>query len=326
MTGSGALVGRRSMMGLGVASLGLAVSRPARAAYPDRTIQIIVPYGPGGQTDVVTRLVAVAIGQRLGQTVVVDNRPGAGGVAAANVALTAPRDGYTLIMFSNGTTIAKTLYKQARDYDTDFVPISTLAYFDLILLVGKDSPVQDLAALLAEGRKRRLTIGTINPGSTQNLSAELFRSVARVQADIIPYKSTPEVLTALIRGDVDVAFESYAALKSAVDSGQARVIAATGRERSPWLPKVPTVREAGLPGYEVAGWNALYAARGTPQAAIDLLQQQMQQVMALPDLRQRLIGLGTDPRASTPAEMAAIFRRDTESWARVIHTAGIQPQ
>ncbi|RZL47626.1 MAG: tripartite tricarboxylate transporter substrate binding protein [Variovorax sp.] len=294
--------------------------------YPSRPIRIIVPFGPGGLADISMRIAGQKLSERLGQPVVVDNRPGAGGVSAANAALTAPKDGYTLIMFTNGTTIAKTLYKQSYDYESDFAPVSTLAYFDLILLVGKDSPVPDLAALLAEGRKRRLNIGTINPGSTQHLSAELFRSVSKVQADVIPYKSTPEVLTALIRGDVDVAFESYAALKSAVDSGQVRVIAATGRERSPWLPQVPTVREAGLPGYEVAGWNALYAARGTPQVAIDTLQQRMQEVMAMPEMRQRLLALGTDPRASTPGELAALFHRDAESWARVIHTSGIKSQ
>jgi tripartite-type tricarboxylate transporter receptor subunit TctC len=298
----------------------------AADAYPSRPIRIIVPFGPGGLADISMRIAGQKLGERLGQPVVIDNRPGAGGVSAANATLTAPKDGYTLIMFTNGTTIAKTLYKQPYDYESDFVPVSTLAYFDLILLVGKDSPVPDLAALLAEGRKRRLNIGTINPGSTQHLSAELFRSVSKVQADVIPYKSTPEVLTALIRGDVDVAFESYAALKSAVDSGQVRVIAATGRERSLWLPKVPTVREAGLSGYEVAGWNALYAARGTPQVAIDTLQHQMQEVMAMPELRQRLVSLGTNPKASTPGELAALFQRDAESWARVIQTSGIKPQ
>ncbi|MES2184219.1 MAG: tripartite tricarboxylate transporter substrate binding protein [Pseudomonadota bacterium] len=313
---------------LGAAGAAALAGHGARAqdGYPSRPIRVIVPFGPGGLADITMRLVAQKLGERLGQPVVVDNRPGAGGVVAATATLAAPRDGYTLILFSNGTAIGKSLYKLAYDPETDFVPISTLAYFDLVLLVNKDSPFHDLASLLAEGKKRRLTLGTINPGSTQNLSAELFRSVSQVQADIVPYKSTPEVLTALMRGELDVGFESYAALRGAVDSGQVRVLAATGHERSPWLPRVPTAREAGLAGYEVAGWNALYAPKGIPTQAVALLERHTREVMRLPEVREHLVALGTDPRASTPAELAAVFHRDAASWARVIRGAGIKPQ
>jgi len=142
----------------------------------------------------------------------------------------------------------------------------------------------------------------------------------------VPYKSTPDVLTALMRGDLDVAFESYAALKGAVDAGQVNVIAATGARRSQWLPQVPTVREAGLPGYEVTGWNALYVARGVPARDIEILNRHVVEVMQMPDVRQRLVTLGTEPKASTPAELAAIFRRDAAKWGKVIRDAGIQVQ
>lgn len=201
-----------------------------------------------------------------------------------------------------------------------------MAYFDLILLVKADGGVPDLASLLALSRRRPLNIGTINPGSTQNLSAELFKSVAKIEATVIPFKSTPEVLTALMRGDVDVGFESYAALKGAVDGGQVRAIAATAGARSPWLPQVPTVREAGVAGYEVTGWNALYAPAGTPPAAVQAVNAAMQEVMQLPDVRQRLLQLGTEPRASSPTDMAAVFKRDAAKWAEVIRRAGIQMQ
>ena len=298
----------------------------AQAAYPTQPVRVVVPFGPGGLADISMRVVAQRLGERLGQPVVVDNRPGAGGVVAATATLSAPRDGHTLILFTNGTAIGKSLFKTPYDPEKDFVPVSTLAYFDLVLLTRKDGGVADLPALLALGRTRPLTIGTINPGSTQNLSAELFKSVAGLNANVIPYKSSPEVLTALLRGDVDVGFESYAALKGAVDSGQVRAMAATGPARSPWLPQVPTVREAGLAGYEVTGWNALYAAAGTPAAVVALLNGHMQQVMQLPDVRQRLLDMGIDPRASTVDEQAAVFSRDFAKWTKVIQQAGIKTQ
>jgi tripartite-type tricarboxylate transporter receptor subunit TctC len=319
---------RSAACAAGAAALGLpAWPLLAQAqTYPSQPVRVIVPFGPGGLADISMRLVAQKLGEKLGQQVVVDNRPGAGGVVAANAALNAPRDGHTLILFSNGTAISKSLFKLAFDPEKDFTAISSMAYFDLILLVRKDSPLADLKALLAESRKRSLNIGTINPGSTQNLSAELFKSVARLNANVIPFKSTPEVLTALLRGDIDVGFESYAALKGAVDGGQVRAIAATGPARTPWLPQVPTVREAGVDGYEVTGWNALYAPSGVPPAAVQALGAAMQEVLQMPDVRNRLLELGTEPRASSGADMAAVFRRDAGKWGQVIRQAGIQVQ
>ncbi|MBN9408244.1 MAG: hypothetical protein J0H69_03750 [Burkholderiales bacterium] len=321
---------RRRALIAGALASGLMAAAPfaaqAQPSFPSQPVKVIVPFGPGGLADISMRLVAQKLGERLGQPMVVENRPGAGGVVAANAALNAPRDGHTLILFSNGTAISKSLFKLANDPETDFVPISSMAYFDLILLVKADGGVPDLASLLALSRRRPLNIGTINPGSTQNLSAELFKSVAKIEATVIPFKSTPEVLTALMRGDVDVGFESYAALKGAVNGGQVRAIAATAGARSPWLPQVPTVREAGVAGYEVTGWNALYAPAGTPSAAVQAVNAAMQEVMQLPDVRQRLLQLGTEPRASSPADMAAVFKRDAAKWAEVIRRAGIQMQ
>lgn len=296
----------------------------AQSAYPSRPVQVIVPFGPGGLADISMRLVAQKLSERTGQPWVVENRPGAGGVVAANAALAAPRDGHTLIVFSNGTTIAKTLFKLDHDPEVDFMPISRMALFDLILITRKDGPLTDLSKLLAAGRERPLLLGSINPGSTQNLSAELFKSVAGLNASVIPHKSTPQVLTSVLRGDVDVAFESYAALKGAVDGGQVRVVATTGPTRTPWLTEVPTVVEAGLPNYVVTGWNALYATAGSPASAVQLLNGHMQAVMQMPDVRQRLLDLGTEASPSTSAEQAEVFRRDTAKWAQVIARANIK--
>ena len=298
----------------------------AQATYPSQPIKIIVPFGPGGLADITMRFVGQKLAERLGQQVVVDNRPGAGGIVAAKALLAAPKDGHTLIVFSNGTAIGKSLFKLDYDPETDFTPISSVAYFDLILVTGKDSAVTDLKSLLELSRQRSLNLGSINPGSTQNLSAALFKAVAKINATVVPFKNTPEVLTATIRNDVDVSFESYTALKGAVQSGQIRVLATTGPTRAPWLPNVPTVMEAGLAGYEVTGWNSLYGPAGMPASAVATLNKHIQEVMALPEVRNRLIELGTGPRASTPEEMAAVFKRDTAKWAQIIQQANIKAQ
>ena len=238
--------------------------------------------------------------------------------------LGATRDGHTLILLSNGTTIGKTLLKLPYDPQVDFVPVSSMAYFDLNLLVGKDSPFKDLKSLLAESRRRPLMLASISPGSTQHLSAELFKSVAKLNAQVVPFKTSSEVQLALQRGDVDMGVESYAALRGGIDSGLLRALATTGPTRTPWLPDVPTVKEAGLEGYEVTGWNAIYAPKGTPEAAIQALGSALREVIAEPELNKRLLGLGVVPRTSTAAEMAAVFERDRRKWAQVIEQADIK--
>ena len=298
----------------------------AEAKYPHEPIRVVVPFGPGGLADISMRIVAKKLSERLGQQVIVENRPGAGGVVAANTVLAAPHDGYTLMFFVNGTAIAKTLFKLPFDPVTDFIPISTVAYFDLVLVTRGDGPLHTIADVKAAALKKPLLLGTINPGSTQNLSAELFKSRAGIAATIIPYKSTPEVIVGLVRGDVDVGFESYAALKGPITSGQLRAIAVTGRQRAPWLPKVPTVRESGVPDYDVTGWNALFAPANTPPAVVQLLNREVNAVMKMPDVKNKLLALGTLAKGSTSAELGAIFRSDIAKWAAVIKQAGIKTQ
>ncbi|VCU68047.1 Tripartite tricarboxylate transporter family receptor [Pigmentiphaga humi] len=311
------------------ALLALPMAGPAGAqsgSFPSQPLRMIIPFGVGGLADISMRLVAQRLSDRLGQQVIVENKPGAGGVVAANAVLTAPRDGYTLAVFANGTAISKTLFKLPFDAEKDFTPISTAAYFDLVLLTKAQGKYPTLASLLEAGKQRQIVLGTINPGSTQHLSAELFKSMSGIQAMTVPFKSTPEVLTALLRGDIDVMFESYAALKGAIDSGQVTAVAATGHKRSSWLPKVPTVTESGVPGYEVEGWNALFAPAGTPPDRVARLNAAVNQVLQEPDIRKRLESLGTEARGSTPAELGQVLRRDVEKWAGVIRQAGIPVQ
>src|SRR4051812_3393055 len=290
--------GRRRLLLAGAATI--ASPWAFAQGFPSQPLKIIVPFGPGGLADVTSRLTAQRLSDKLGQQVVIDNRPGAGGIVAAQAALAAPKDGHTLILFSNGTTIAKTLIKLPFDPQADFVPVSSLAYFDLNLLAGKDSKITDVKSLLAEGARRPLTFGAINPGSTQNLSAELFKAVTKLNATVVPFKTSGEVQASVQRGDCDVGFESYTALRGAIDGGLLHAIAGTGPTRAPWLPNVPTVKEQGV-DYEVTGWNAIYVPKGVPDAAVEVLGKSMRDVIAEPDLRKRLSEMGAEPKSSTAA-------------------------
>lgn len=297
----------------------------AQSGYPNKPIRLIVGFGAGGLADITMRLVSEKLSERLGQRVIVENRPGAGGGVAAQAAASSPADGYTLIVLSIGTAISVSLMKSLPfDPLKDFVPISSVAFFDLLLLVNANSPIKTLNELLTDARSKGVAfnIGTINPGSSQNLSAELFKTTAKVDASIIPHKTTPETLASLTRNDVTMVVESYAALKGAIDSGQARPVASTGKQRS--LPNVPTAEESGLPGYDVVGWNAIFAPTGTPKEVVELLNKHIVAVMALPEVRERILKLGTEPRASTPEELGALLRHDIKKWADVIEKAKIE--
>jgi tripartite-type tricarboxylate transporter receptor subunit TctC len=307
------------------AMLGPASAQPS---YPDRPIRIVIGFGPGGLADITMRLLGQKLTERTGQQVTIENRPGAGGVVAVSAVTSAPPDGYTLFVLSSGIAISKSLLKvMPFDPITAFAPVSTVAYFDLLILTRAQSPLRTMNDVLAAARASpgRFNVGTINPGSTQNLSAELLRSATGAEMTIVPYRSTPEVLTALLRDDVAIAVDSYAALKAAIDDGQIRAIAATGETRSPMQPNVPTLRELGIAA-EVVGWNALVAPAHTPPEIVAALNRHIAAIVAMPDFRRRLIDLGTEAKASTPAELGARLATDIDKWAAVIKQAGIEPR
>src|SRR5262247_1389248 len=298
----------------------------AQANYPDRPIRIVIGFGPGGLADITMRLVGQKLTELTGQQVVIENRPSAGGIVAASAVTSARPDGYTLFVLSSGIAISRSLLKTMPfDPVADFSPISTVAYFDLLILTRAQSSLRTMDDVLAAARANpgKFNIGTINPGSTQNLTAELLKSATGVNMTIVPHRSTPEVLTALLRDDVQIMVESYAALKAQIDDGQVRPLAASGDARSPMLPKVATLRESGV-GAEVVGWNALVAPAQTPRPIVELLNRHVMTIVAQPDFRQRLIELGTEARSSTPEELGARLSADIDKWAAVIKQAGIE--
>jgi tripartite-type tricarboxylate transporter receptor subunit TctC len=298
----------------------------AQAPFPQRPVMLIVPSGPGGIADTGMRIVADKLSTKFGQQVVVDNRPGAGGIIAAKAASSAAPDGYTLLMTGNNNAISESLFK-SLPYSilTDFASTSTTSFFDLLIVTREASPLKSLADVIAAAKANpgKLNIGTINPGSTQNLAAELFRNTAGVNVTVVPFRTSPDMAGAILRGDVDVAFEFYAALQGQIADHKVRALASTGAKRTAYLPDVPTVAESGIGGYEVASWNGISAPAATPKPIIETLSRAINAVLPLPDVQEKSKRLGMDMRASTPDEMTARMKSDIAKWSAVIEKAGI---
>jgi tripartite-type tricarboxylate transporter receptor subunit TctC len=299
------------------------------SAFPERPVRLVLAFGPGGLADITFRLVADKLTGILGKQVVVENQPGAGGVAAASTVMKAAPDGHTLLVLTNGTAISKGLFKSLPfDPVKDFAPVSLVAYFDLVIVANPESKYQSLGDLLAAARANpgKLNFGTINPGSTQNLSAELFKSTAGIDVAIVPFRTSPDAATALMAGNLDAVFESYTALRSLVAAKKLRPLATTGSKRSVYLPELPIAKEAGVPTYEVTGWNALGAPAGTPQEIVTLLNRHINTVVAMPDFKQRLLEFGNEAYAGTPDELRKQLVNDIAKWDAVIKKAGIPQQ
>jgi tripartite-type tricarboxylate transporter receptor subunit TctC len=326
------IVSRRTLLaGLAVAAVGLNRPNPAsaQAAYPSRPVRVVVPFGAGGVADITIRIVADKLGEKLGQRFVVENMPGAGGVTAARAALTGAADGYTLAMLTNGTAISVPLFaKLPFDPLTDFVPISTLGTFDFLFAVNAESEFKTLQDLIQRAKEKpgTLNVATVAVGSSQHLSSVLFKTEAGVDLVSVPFRNTPDALVSLLRNDSQLLIDSHAALKSGLEGKQIRALATSGPRRSAVLPDVPTVRESGVAGFDVTSWNALFAPKGTPQAAIDTLNAALREVLAAPDVKARLLDLGIEARSETPAELTERLRSDIEKWRAVIEKAGIPKQ
>jgi tripartite-type tricarboxylate transporter receptor subunit TctC len=303
------------------------VPASAQAPYPNRPIRMVVPFGPGGFADITVRLLAQKLSERTNAQVVIENRPGAGGIIAATAVTSAEPDGYTLFVFSSGIALSKSLLKSMPfDPVTAFAPISTMALFDLLLLVKADSPMHTLKDALDAARAdpQKFNVGTINPGSTQNVTGELLRATTGIPMTVVPHRTSAEVLTSLLRGDTQIGIESYAALKSPIEGGQIRAVASSGSKRSPQQPDVPTLRESGI-GAAVDGWNSLVAPAGTPREVVVLLNGHVRAIIGDPDFRKRMIDLGGEPFAGSPEELDARLKSDIDMWAAVVKKAGLAP-
>jgi tripartite-type tricarboxylate transporter receptor subunit TctC len=321
---------RQAALGLALSATGLAAGKArAQAKYPNHPVRVILPFGAGGVADVTARLVAQALSEKLGQNFVIENNPGAGGITAARMALSGPKDGYTLTLLTNGTAISVPLFNHLPfDPLKSFTPISTIGYFTAVFTVAADSPFKTLADLLKADSEKpgSINVGTITVGSTQNLTAELFKSMANAKYVIVPFRASPDVVVGVLRHDVQMDVDFYAAVKPSLDNGKLRALATSGTKRSAELPNVPTVQEAGVAGFDVVAWNGLYAPTGTPKEIVDTLNAALHDVLADPALKKRALELGIDARASTPAELDARMRSDIAKWGAVIAKAHIPKQ
>src|SRR6266849_8461407 len=250
----------------------LVASSALAQGYPAHPVKIVVPFAAGGVADITARVLSQKMGESMGQQVIVENRPSAGGIVASEAVARAEPDGYTLLFITNGNAVSASLFK-FLPYDTvnDFEPISTVGFFDLVLVVDSISKIGSVRELIAAARAspNKLNIGTINIGSTQNLAAELFKSMSGIDAQVVPFKATPAVITALKGNDVQAAFEILAPVLAQIRGGALKALAVTSDKRFSGLPEVPTIAESGVPGYQASSWNGIAAPARTPKAVID---------------------------------------------------------
>jgi tripartite-type tricarboxylate transporter receptor subunit TctC len=300
----------------------------AQAKYPERPVRIILPFGPGGVADVTMRLVAQQLGERLGHTFIIDNRPGAGGIVATKAALSSAPDGYTFFLGGNGTAISQTLFKSLPyNLRTDFMPVTGMAQFDMLLATRADSPHDSVQKLVAYAKANpgKLNFGTVATGSTQNLSAALFKLVTGVDAALVIFRTTPDLVNGILQGDIDVGFDYYAAFRPTITNKQLRIIATSGEKANPDLPGVPLVKDL-YPEYVVTSWNALWAPTGVPPEIIQKINSEVNAILALPEIQKRMAGLGMEPMFGTSEQLGQRMQRDIKKWADVIEKAGIPKQ
>ena len=312
--------------------LGLALPQrqsSGQTKYPNKAVRIVLPFAAGGVADITARVIAEKLGGKLGGRFYVENQPGAGGIAAARTVISSPRDGHTLALLSNGTAVSVSLFNNLP-YDPlkDFDPISSLGFFDFVFATTPESEFKTLAEFIATAKAKpgALNVGTINVGSTQNLSAELFKTAAGIDFTIIPYRGTPELLVSTMQGDLALMIDSYSSMKGNLIDKKIRALASSGSVRSESTPDIPTLRESGVADYDVVSWNALFAPAGTAPEIVKTLNQALQEILGDADVRKRLLELGIEARASTPEEISARLKSDIEKWRKVIEKAGIQKQ
>jgi tripartite-type tricarboxylate transporter receptor subunit TctC len=294
--------------------------------YPVRPVRIVLPYGAGGNSDIVARVLAQHLSDSLRQQVIVDNRPGAGGIIATEIARQAAPDGYTLLWLNTGHAVSVSLYR-SLPYDPvrDFVPVSTVGFSGLALVVNAASRVRSVKDLVASARASpdKFNIGVTFVGSTNHLSAELFKSMVGIDVPVVPFKTTPALIAGVGGNEAQAIFEFIPPVLPLVSSGSLRALAVTSDRRSASLPSVPTLAEAGLPGYESSAWNGVAVPARTPNPVIARLNREINAFVSIPAVKQRLEELGVEARGSTSQSFHDLVVADIAKWRRVIDKAQI---
>jgi tripartite-type tricarboxylate transporter receptor subunit TctC len=311
------------------AALMLIAAAPSAYAqdWPSKPVHILVGFGAGGGTDVATRILADGLSESLGQQFIVENKPGAGGTIASGVAAKAPKDGYTALAISMGHSVSAVMVKQVP-YDpvNDFAPVGIFTNSAFVVVVPRNSPATNIKSLIEYVNKQpgKLNYSTVGLGSTQHLIAEDLRQRASINAQAVSYRTTGEVVSALLRGDAAYAVELYHPIRGQVDSGDLRVIAVATPKRWPAIPNVPTLEESGISGIGYLGWYGLAFPAGTPQPIIDKLHKAMKEVLSKDTVKMRLEGIGAVPNLSSPAEFRKVIESDIKGFQEVAKASGLE--
>ena len=315
---------------IALAVLAAIAALPAAAqTYPNRPIRLVVPSSPGGGTDITGRIVANKLSEQLGQQVVVDNRAGAGTIIGIEIAAKAPPDGYTLLMGLSTLAINPSMYaKLPYDALRDLAPISLAVLSPNILTVHPSVPAKTVKEFiaLAKAKPGTITFGSAGQATSPHLSGELLKVLAKIDIVHVPFKGSGQSVISSISGEIAANFPSVPTAIPYIKAGKLRGLGVTRAKRTAALPDVPSIAEAGVPGYEATQWFGMLAPAGTPRPIIDRLNHEMVKLLKSPEVRDRLIADGTDPAPTTPEEFGAYIKSETEKWTKVIKAAGIKPQ
>ena len=303
----------------------LAPLQAAAQAWPSRPVKLVVPYPPGGPTDIVARVVAERLQAQTGQPFVVDNRPGAGGNLGADAVAKAPADGYTLLVATTAHAINKSLFKNLNyDVQRDFAPVSLLTQGPLVLVVNPEFPAKNVAELIAmaKAKPKAVSFASSGNGQSTHLAAELFASMAHAPMTHVPYKGSAPALNDLIAGQVPLMFDTMLSAMPHVKGGKLRALAITGAQRSPAAPDLPTIAESGLPGYQAYAWNGLLVPAATPPAVVQRLSEELKTALANPAVQEKFAAQGFAATWTSPADAGHFLKNEVDKWARTVQVSG----
>ncbi len=302
-----------------------AASAARSAAYPTKPIRFVVGYPPGGATDIIARVVAQKLTDSLGQQVLVDNRPGAGGIIGSDITAKATPDGYTIVLVTTSHGVNPSLYSKLP-YDTikSFAPVTQVASLQLVLVVNPSLPAKSVKELiaLAKAKPGQINFASSGAGQSLHLAAELFKTMAGIDIVHIPFKGSAPARTDLLAGQVQMMFESMIGVLPFVTAGKLRALAVSGARRSPAAPQIPTMAEAGVPGYEASGWVGVLAPAQTQKTIVTKLNGEIVNVLNMPDVRERLRNSGAEPVGSTPVQFTDFIKAEVAKWAKVVKASG----
>jgi tripartite-type tricarboxylate transporter receptor subunit TctC len=317
---------RLSLAAVAAATLlsGVAAAQP----YPSRPVRIVVGFQAGGGTDIAARVIAQKLADALGVTFIVDNRPGAAGNIGADIVAKANADGYTILMANSTIAIPSLSVKLPFNVKKDFAPVSNIALGPSVLLVNPSLPVTDLKGLvaLAKAKPRTLIYGSGGLGNVTHLAMELLVSMTGIEMTHIPYKGAAPSVVGLLSGEVQLLFAGIPGVLAQISAGKVRALGVSISQRSPALPNVPTIAEAGLPGYYAASWYGLMVPAGTPNSTIDILAKQIGTIMRVPEVKEKMLAQGFEPVGDTPAQFGKFISEEILRWEQVVKRAGIKPE